>query len=261
MHGDLRATCTALRATCTQVAPRTTSRPSSRPSDDKSPHGTAVRGRLAWRAEGNLHGAEGNLHGAEGNLHGVEGMWVGRDVGRARCGSTGGMSGGMWVGHAVGRARCGSGTMWVGRGKDSERPPRRETSRSPTRPLSRATAGGHVHVTVRRRASRRLHARHAACWSNPGFGGIPVRAAISAWLTASHPNSEVKQVRAGVVLRWGTTREGPVLLFLRASSLLSRRLAVFITSGGARTKVACAAVRRDRERARGLSAAVRCAWP
>ena len=29
----------------------------------------------------------------------------------------------------------------------------------------------------------------------------------------SHPNSEVKQVRAGVVLRWGTTREGPVLRF------------------------------------------------
>ena len=27
-------------------------------------------------------------------------------------------------------------------------------------------------------------------------------------------NSEVKQVRAGVVLRWGTTREGPVLRFL-----------------------------------------------
>jgi hypothetical protein len=40
-----------------------------------------------------------------------------------------------------------------------------------------------------------------------------VSAAISAWLTASHPNSEVKQVRAGVVLRWGTTREGPVLRF------------------------------------------------
>jgi hypothetical protein len=38
-------------------------------------------------------------------------------------------------------------------------------------------------------------------------------AATSAWLTASHPNSEVKQVRAGVVLRWGTTREGPVLRF------------------------------------------------
>ena len=41
-----------------------------------------------------------------------------------------------------------------------------------------------------------------------------VSAAISAWLTASHPNSEIKQVRAGVVLRWGTTREGPVLRFL-----------------------------------------------
>ena len=41
-----------------------------------------------------------------------------------------------------------------------------------------------------------------------------VSAAISAWLTASHPNSEVKQIRAGVVLRWGTTREGPVLRFL-----------------------------------------------
>ena len=45
---------------------------------------------------------------------------------------------------------------------------------------------------------------------------VPARlisAAISAWLTASHPSSEVKQVRAGVVLRWGTTREGPVLRF------------------------------------------------
>ena len=43
--------------------------------------------------------------------------------------------------------------------------------------------------------------------------GLRISAAISAWLTASHPNSEVKQVRAGVVLRWGTTREGPVLRF------------------------------------------------
>ena len=51
-------------------------------------------------------------------------------------------------------------------------------------------------------------------------------AAISAWLTASHPNSEVKQVRAGVVLRWGTTREGPVLRFLfhSSSSLLANGL-------------------------------------
>ena len=47
-----------------------------------------------------------------------------------------------------------------------------------------------------------------------------VSAAISAWLTASHPNSEVKQVRAGVVLRWGTTREGPVLRFLFLFSFL-----------------------------------------
>ena len=39
-------------------------------------------------------------------------------------------------------------------------------------------------------------------------------AAISTRLTASHPNSEVKLVRAGVVLRWGTTREGPVLRFI-----------------------------------------------
>ena len=45
-----------------------------------------------------------------------------------------------------------------------------------------------------------------SCWPD-------ISAAISAWLTASHPNSEVKQVRAGVVLRWGTTREGPVLRF------------------------------------------------
>ena len=48
-----------------------------------------------------------------------------------------------------------------------------------------------------------------------------VSAAISAWLTASHPNSEVKQVRAGVVLRWGTTREGPVLRFLFLFPFLS----------------------------------------
>ena len=42
-------------------------------------------------------------------------------------------------------------------------------------------------------------------------------AAISPWLTASHPNSEVKQGRVAVVLRWGTTREGAMLhlLFLR----------------------------------------------
>ena len=46
------------------------------------------------------------------------------------------------------------------------------------------------------------------------FPALSVSAAISAWLTASHPNSEVKQVRAGVVLRWGTTREGPMLRFL-----------------------------------------------
>ena len=52
--------------------------------------------------------------------------------------------------------------------------------------------------------------------------GFRISAAISAWLTASHPNSEVKQVRAGVVLRWGTTREGPVLRFFsRDTSLFS----------------------------------------
>jgi len=44
---------------------------------------------------------------------------------------------------------------------------------------------------------------------------------ISAWLTASHPNSEVKQVRAGVILRWGTTREGPVLRFFCCISFSS----------------------------------------
>ena len=42
---------------------------------------------------------------------------------------------------------------------------------------------------------------------------LSTSAAISTRLTASHPNSEVKLVRAGVVLRWGTTREGPVLRF------------------------------------------------
>ena len=53
-------------------------------------------------------------------------------------------------------------------------------------------------------------------------------AAISAWLTASHPNSEVKQVRAGVVLRWGTTREGPVLRFFFLS--VSERPFLFLFS-------------------------------
>ena len=37
--------------------------------------------------------------------------------------------------------------------------------------------------------------------------------AISPRLTASHPNSEVKLGRVGVVLRWGTAREGPMLDF------------------------------------------------
>ena len=50
--------------------------------------------------------------------------------------------------------------------------------------------------------------RHEAAGSNLTFS-----AAISAWLTAPHPSSEAKQVRAGVALRWGTTREGPVLRF------------------------------------------------
>ena len=49
--------------------------------------------------------------------------------------------------------------------------------------------------------------------------GCPDSAAISAWLTASHPSSEVEQVRAGVVLRRGTTREGPVPRFLFLLSL------------------------------------------
>ena len=45
------------------------------------------------------------------------------------------------------------------------------------------------------------------------YNAFRASAAISTRLTASHPNSEVKLVRAGVVLRWGTTREGPVLRF------------------------------------------------
>lgn len=38
-------------------------------------------------------------------------------------------------------------------------------------------------------------------------------AAISTRVYPSHPNREYKLVRARVVLRWGTTREGPVLRF------------------------------------------------
>jgi hypothetical protein len=55
---------------------------------------------------------------------------------------------------------------------------------------------------------------YGAVGNKMGSSSRVFSAAISAWLTASHPNSEVKQVRAGVVLRWGTTREGPVLRFL-----------------------------------------------
>ena len=46
-----------------------------------------------------------------------------------------------------------------------------------------------------------------------GFADFLQRGHISL-ARSLHPNSEVKQVRAGVVLRWGTTREGPVLRFL-----------------------------------------------
>ena len=63
--------------------------------------------------------------------------------------------------------------------------------------------------------SSRTVVRRAAC-SVDSLGSSctgACSAATSAWLTASHPNSEVKLVRAGVVLRWGTTREGPVLRF------------------------------------------------
>ena len=81
-------------------------------------------------------------------------------------------------------------------------------------------------VMVAARPSARAGVKHACqiaveadmVQRSVGLSGVMLscptcRAAISAWLTASHPNSEVKQVRAGVVLRWGTTREGPVLLF------------------------------------------------
>ena len=56
--------------------------------------------------------------------------------------------------------------------------------------------------------------RHEAAGSNLTFS-----AAISAWLTA-------KQVRAGVVLRWGTTREGPVLRFFLMLFSFSRVLSL-----------------------------------
>ena len=84
-----------------------------------------------------------------------------------------------------------------------------------------------------------------------------VSAAILAWLTASHPNSEVKQVRAGVVLRWGTTREGPVLLFLRASPLLSRRLAVFVPSARRANE---GSVRGGEERSRARAVRAQSDW-
>ena len=43
------------------------------------------------------------------------------------------------------------------------------------------------------------------------FGPFPTDTAILRWLTGSHPNSEVKQCQAQVVLGWGTTWEGWVL--------------------------------------------------
>ena len=48
---------------------------------------------------------------------------------------------------------------------------------------------------------------------------MQVSAAISSWVTGSHLNSEVKQDRARVVPRWGTTREGRVLRILFLFSL------------------------------------------
>ena len=62
-----------------------------------------------------------------------------------------------------------------------------------------------------------------------------ISAAILTRLTASHPNSEVKLVRAGVVLRWGTTREGPVLRFCFFSS--TRVIAQFAPHGSAGVRV------------------------
>ena len=56
-------------------------------------------------------------------------------------------------------------------------------------------------------------------------------AAISTRLTASHPNSEVKLVRAGVVLRWGTTREGPVLRFCLFCCLFGNTFSLLFLGG------------------------------
>ena len=47
--------------------------------------------------------------------------------------------------------------------------------------------------------------------------------------------SEIKQVRAGVVLRWGTTREGPVLrffFFIRLRFFLNASPFAFRSTGG-----------------------------
>eukprot|EP00967_Tisochrysis_lutea_P052235 scaffold64698_cov35-Tisochrysis_lutea.AAC.2 len=66
----------------------------------------------------------------------------------------------------------------------------------------------------RERPGRGAEAKQRSSWSSCIYlndSKFVVHAAISPWVTASHPNSAVKQGRAQVVLRWGTTREGWVL--------------------------------------------------
>ena len=83
---------------------------------------------------------------------------------------------------------------------------------------------------------------------------VSVSAAISTRLTASHPNSEVKLVRAGVVLRWGTTREGPVLRF--CCFALSDTLAASWLPFVLHPHRGSPAARRKSERKRGRSHAL-----
>ena len=51
---------------------------------------------------------------------------------------------------------------------------------------------------------------------------LPISAATSPRLTASHSNSEVKRGRVQVVLRWGTTREGWMLYFCNFPCFLTK---------------------------------------
>ena len=82
-------------------------------------------------------------------------------------------------------------------------------------------AGRHAQGCAIAKGARTRESMRAGGWrreitgSSIGFRPCRPHAATSPRVTASHSNSEVKLGRDGVVLRWGTTREGPLPHVLR----------------------------------------------